>query len=175
MIACAQPPLRTEPAPCLRFRSLKLGFFLVGGARTSVIGLVCCLLPQRIAPAAVQPVVSPSLIQTNAIYGKLPLQFEANRGQTDPRINFLARGRGCAFYLGAAEAVILLDEPPPSGAENPPPAKANRAGRARAPAKLLHMELAGADPGARVAGLEPLPGKVNYFVGNDPAQWHPDI
>src|SRR5258708_6277965 len=175
MIAWAQPPLQTEPAPCLPSRSLKLGFFWVGGARTSFFGLACWLLPQLIAPAAVPPVVSPSLIQTNAIYGKLPLQFEANRGQTDPRIKFLARGRGCAFYLGAADAVILLDEPPPSGVENPAPAKANRAGRAHAPAKLLRMELAGADPAARVAGLEPLPGKVNYFIGNDPAQWHPDI
>src|SRR5260370_23526616 len=131
MIAWAQPPLRTEPAPYLPSRSLKLGFFVVDGARTSVIGLVCCLLPQLIAPAAVQPVVSPPFIQTNVVYGKLPLQFEANRGQADPRIKFLARGRGCAFYLGAAEAVILLDEPPPSGAENPAPAKADRAGRAR--------------------------------------------
>src|SRR5437899_2135793 len=175
MIAWAQPPLKTEPAPCRPSRSLKPGFFLVGGARTSFFGLACCLLPQLIAPAAVPPVVSPPFIQTNAVYGKLPFQFEANRGQADPRIKFLARGRGCAFYLGAADAVILLDEPPLSGAENPASAKANRAGRAHPPVKLLRMELAGANPGARVAGLEPLPGKVNYFIGSDPAHLLPDI
>jgi len=149
MIAWAQPPLKTEPAPCRPSRSLKPGFFLVGGARTSFFGLACCLLPQLIAPAAVQPVVSPPFIQTNAVYGKLPFQFEANRGQADPQIKFLARGRGCAFYLGAADAVILLDEPPLSGAENPASAKANRAGRAHPPVKLLRMELAGANPGAQ--------------------------
>src|SRR6266702_522645 len=155
-------PSRTAPAPCPPARWLKPGFFALGGAPASLCGLACCLLPRLIASAAAPPAVSPPSIQTSAVYGKLPLQFEANRGQTDPRIKFLARGRGCAFYLGATDAVILLDEPAPSRAENPAPAKANRASRAHGPAKLLHMELAGADLGARVAGLDPLPGKVNY-------------
>ena len=71
--------------------------------------------------------------------------------------------------------MILLGQPPPSGAPNSADVKASRAGRRLAPAKVLRLELAGADPGARVAGLEPLPGQVNYFIGNDPARWHPDI
>jgi hypothetical protein len=32
------------------------------------------------------------------------------------------------------------------------------------------MKLAGAQP-AQVSGAEPLPGKVNYFIGADPARW----
>jgi hypothetical protein len=32
-------------------------------------------------------------------YGKLPLSFEANHGQTDARVKFLARGNGYNLFL----------------------------------------------------------------------------
>src|SRR5205807_5945266 len=35
----------------------------------------------------------------------------------------------------------------------------------------LRMRLAGANPNARLSGTNPLPGKSNYFLGNDPAKW----
>jgi hypothetical protein len=37
------------------------------------------------------------------------------------------------------------------------------------------MKLLGSNPHRRVEGLDPLPGKSNYFVGNNPAKWHADI
>src|SRR5260370_40135278 len=43
-------------------------------------------------------------------YGKLPLAFEANQGQTDPRVNFLSRGAGCSLFLTPDEAVPALRE-----------------------------------------------------------------
>ncbi|MBI3303648.1 MAG: SBBP repeat-containing protein [Deltaproteobacteria bacterium] len=36
-------------------------------------------------------------------------------------------------------------------------------------------QLVGTNPNPRVAGLEELPGKVNYFRGNDPQRWRTDI
>ncbi|MBI4468528.1 MAG: SBBP repeat-containing protein [Acidobacteria bacterium] len=36
----------------------------------------------------------------------------------------------------------------------------------------LRMKLAGANPQSEVVGGNELPGKVNYFIGNDPARWH---
>jgi hypothetical protein len=51
-------------------------------------------------------------------YGKLPLSFEANQGQTDARVKFLARGPGYALFLTADEAVLSLrplGNPPASG------------------------------------------------------------
>lgn len=44
-------------------------------------------------------------------YGKLPLSFEANRGQTDGRVKFLSRGRGYTPYLRGNEAVLALTQP----------------------------------------------------------------
>src|SRR5882757_820676 len=44
-------------------------------------------------------------------YGKLPLQFEANRGQTHKDVRFLSRGAGYSLYLTAGEAVLVLTKP----------------------------------------------------------------
>jgi hypothetical protein len=41
-------------------------------------------------------------------YGKVGLSFEANRGQTDEQVNFLARGAGYTLFLTSAEAVFVL-------------------------------------------------------------------
>lgn len=40
---------------------------------------------------------------------------------------------------------------------------------------VLRMRLSGANELPQVEGLEELPGKVNYFIGNDPSKWYTDI
>src|SRR2546430_16603115 len=37
------------------------------------------------------------------------------------------------------------------------------------------MKLVGANQAANVTALEELPGKSNYFIGNDPKQWRTDV
>ncbi len=44
-------------------------------------------------------------------YGNLPLRFEANRGQADPRVRFLARGADSELFLAGSEAVLVLRVP----------------------------------------------------------------
>jgi hypothetical protein len=39
-------------------------------------------------------------------YGKLPLSFEVNQGQTDQRVKFLSRGSGYSLFLTGNEAVL---------------------------------------------------------------------
>lgn len=41
----------------------------------------------------------------------LPLIFEANRGQTDPQVKFLARGPGYQLFLTPTEVVLVLRQP----------------------------------------------------------------
>jgi hypothetical protein len=41
-------------------------------------------------------------------YGKLPLSFEANRGQADDQIKFLSRGSGYSLFLTATEAIFRM-------------------------------------------------------------------
>ena len=44
----------------------------------------------------------------------------------------------------------------------------------QAPA-VVRMKLVGANPQAKVTGLEELPGKSNYFMGNDPKKWRTNV
>lgn len=44
-------------------------------------------------------------------YGKLPLRFKANRGQTDRRVKFLFRGEGHTLFLTSTEVVLDLHKP----------------------------------------------------------------
>jgi hypothetical protein len=37
------------------------------------------------------------------------------------------------------------------------------------------MQVVGGNSAPAVVGQDTLPGKVNYFLGNDPAQWHTHI
>ena len=43
-----------------------------------------------------------------ADYGRLPLHFEPNEGQSDGRVKFLAHGRGYGLFLTTSEAVLSL-------------------------------------------------------------------
>ncbi len=41
-------------------------------------------------------------------FGKVRLNFEPNRGQTDPSVKFLARGPGYTLFLTGQEAMLAL-------------------------------------------------------------------
>jgi hypothetical protein len=40
-------------------------------------------------------------------YGRLPLSFEENEGQTDSRVQFLSRGSGYSIFLTPTESVLV--------------------------------------------------------------------
>ena len=110
-------------------------------------------VPASTEPVAKSPTVArPHVIET---YGKLPLSFEANQGQTDSRVKFLSRGSGYTLFLTQDSAVLSLHGK-----------KTNAA---------LKMKIVGANRHAKVAGADGLPGKSNYFVGNDPKQWRTNV
>jgi hypothetical protein len=94
-------------------------------------------------------------------FGKLPLAFEANEGQSDSQVKFLARGAGYSLFLTPTGAVLTLQ--PSAGSAQ------------RSTGAVLRMKLLHADPKAIVAGEDELPGKSNYFIGKDPTKWHPDV
>jgi carbohydrate binding protein with CBM6 domain/beta-propeller repeat-containing protein len=99
-------------------------------------------------------------------YGKLPLHFEANRGQTDKDVRFLSRGAGYSLYLTADEAVLVLAKPN---------ADAKRDAKTQVKSVALRMSLVGAARRPVVSGLEEQAGKANYFTGKDPAKWRTNV
>jgi len=106
-------------------------------------------------------------------HGELPLTFEANRGQSDPQVEFLARNKGYTVFLTPAEAVLVFSKP---AAKQKAPEKTSRvreimSDAAVADLTVLRMRLVGASPAPESVGLEKMPGTVHYFIGNDPEKW----
>ena len=97
-------------------------------------------------------------------YGRLPLSFEPNQGQTDAQVRFLARGPGYTVFLAPGEAVLGLMPPDTAG-----DASTQGAGT------VLRIGLVGSNPTPSLLGLDLEPGKSNDLIGNDPAQWHTAI
>src|SRR5207247_4988680 len=107
----------------------------------------------------------------------IPLSFEANRGQTDPSVRFLLRGRGATLFWTPSEAVLVLKKP--SAVSNPRAVSSRRMtpsfsspsqGEGRGGGTVLRMRFVDANPSPVVIGLDELPGKSHYFIGNDPAK-----
>lgn len=97
--------------------------------------------------------------QVGEAYGKLPLSFEANAGQADESVKFLARGPGYGLFLTANEAVLTLKKSSDKTEQQ----------------AVVRMKLLGANAEPHVAGQDELPGKSNYFIGNDPAKWRTGV
>ena len=117
-------------------------------------------------------------------YGKLPLTFEANFGQADPAVKFLARGRGYGLFLTSTEAVLVVNAGNSSeqrGGKKPRdhgagPGRRNRSeGTGGSSPTMLRMRLVGADANALVQGLETSTTLTNYLIGNDPAKWRRNV
>jgi len=102
-------------------------------------------------------------------YGQLPLSFEANQGQTDQRVKFLSHGSGYSLFLTGDEAVLALKKPRASTARD---RHRKPAVPSAEPPAVVRMKLVGANAAAKVTGLAELPGKSNYFIGNDPGLLH---
>jgi Beta-propeller repeat len=162
-----------------------------------------------------KPSSGPSQGRLIEAYGKLPLSFEANQGQTDSRVKFLSRGAGYSLFLTGDEAVLTLRKANVAQGSSSSPAafrrylrpsardhienniekpqghkadpalhglqtikesgpRAKGKGR-RTNGAVLRMRLVGANPNAPVKGVDGLPVKSNYFIGNDPKKWRTNV
>src|SRR5688572_13919924 len=110
-------------------------------------------------------------------YGKLPLHFEANLGQAHDDVRFVSRGSGYALYLTAGEAVLVLARPKEevTGERSASSTRRRAHERPKVEAVVLRMAIVDSNPRPLIGGLEALPGKVNYFIGKDPAKWRTDV
>ncbi len=163
-------------------------------AAVAVIVLVCVGAfpkPQQNVRAATKRVNSPVLStptpastpkgassSAKNTFGRLPLRFEKNQGQSDPQVQYIAKGAGYTLFLTSTEAVFRLN-PPRSN-----PLKARLVGRNRSrkfgvglvkQAPLVRMRLSGANISPNIEAANMLPGTVNYLIGNDPKKWHTKV
>jgi hypothetical protein len=115
-----------------------------GAGMLASIGLVGLLSSSQAVPIAPE--------RSAAHPYQLPLTFEVNQGQTDDRVDFLARGPGYNIFLTATEAVFALPR-----------------------ASAMRMQLVGSAADPQVHGVDALPGKVNYFRGDDAVSWQTKV
>ncbi|HBB88300.1 MAG TPA: hypothetical protein DC047_11850 [Blastocatellia bacterium] len=130
------------------------------------------------APAALRQRDSERQSKQKIAYGQLPLSFEVNRGQTDVRVNYLARGSGYSLFLTPAEAVLALNSSSDheitdedAGLRRHIQRRSSGSVDTAAAKSVLSMKVIGASTVARVSGEERLVGKSNYFIGKDPRKW----
>jgi len=94
-----------------------------------------------------------------ANYENMPLSFEINEGQTDKRVKFLARSSNFSLFLTEQEAVLKL--------------------RKRKGEKIykntLSLQFEGANPDAKIEGIERQETKSNYFIGDDASKWQHNL
>jgi hypothetical protein len=89
----------------------------------------------------------------------LPLNFEVNQGQAaDKDVQYVAHGKSYGIALTKQGAVLALG--------------GNKQGTST---EVIGLELIGSDSAHEPRAEQPLPGKVNYFIGNDPSQWRTGI
>ena len=94
--------------------------------------------------------------QTAVNLGSLPLRFETNRSPAAATAPFIARGHDSEFSMSPTGAQFILHQ------------ANDRTAAAR-------MQFVGADPAARIYGDAAMPGKINYLVGSNPAQWQSGV
>jgi uncharacterized protein (TIGR03437 family) len=117
----------------------------ISGVPAVLFGLMC-----------VGPATADQRRGTPAIPGGLkafPLIFEAKQVQAGGKVTFLGRGRGYSLYLSPGEAVLAVSAAFPA----------------------VRMKLVGANRRVSMEGIDPVPGRANYFLGSNPRQWRTGI
>ncbi len=159
--------------------------------KSIVAGLVCAGALDVFALAPRTPVP--------AALGNLPLYFTAaTPGQASQTAGFVAQGSDCQFLISPAEAQITLRcrasvldcggnpesfrETPLSGGDQFVKRHSRSQSGVTATAlqdasesATVQLQFVAANPRARIHGADELPGKINYLIGNDPAQWHTGV
>jgi hypothetical protein len=109
------------------------------------------------------------LLDTNAIRASLQqqgLRFEANVGQTDSQVKYLAHASGYTIYLAAnADTVFKVNGTQVDGTGS----------TSVSSTAAFRMELVGANPAPQSSVGTASSSVTNYFIGNDPSQWHTNV
>lgn len=106
--------------------------------------------------AALALIILPRPVQADASvqerpFGQLPLSFVPNRGQSQSTARYLVRSLGGELAFTTNEVNLSL------------------------PDAEISLSFDGADPAPTITALNELPGKVNYFIGDDAVNWHTNI
>lgn len=104
------------------------------------------------------------------VFNRLPLLFEANAGQAESEAKFVARGDGFGLMFKPDSVAMVVKERAKSA-----PSEAGAQAEASSQVAVVHMKMAGANPGPRLTPRGKQPTRLNYMIGSDASNWHADI
>ncbi|HEV8061478.1 MAG TPA: SBBP repeat-containing protein, partial [Gemmataceae bacterium] len=106
--------------------------------------------------------------QPDQVFGKVPLAFEANAGQTDPHVKYFARGNGYTAFLTANETVLALTKRVPglkTETLNEKMGASPERGQQTTFSATVRMRLVGANPNVLITPVGPMPSRITYLTG----------
>ena len=120
-------------------------------------------------PTSRKPADPPRLLKA---YADMPLSFEANQGQADASIRYLANGIGGNVCLSSTGVLFGFAATPRNdmGTDDITPGEPPAGKYIR-----LRMSWPGSSANPRIIGNDLLPTLSNYFIGSDPSRWHRQI
>jgi Beta-propeller repeat len=134
---------------------------LIAFALVIAMGHSPALATRAASPGAAGFVAAPvsTVDETRALdaYGKLPVAFIENMGQTDRSVRYYAQGNRFGFYLTDREVMLAFT-------------------KKNVDSELaLALRFVGANVHPRIEGANRLAGDVNYLQGDEPAKWHTHV
>jgi hypothetical protein len=117
-------------------------------------------------------------------YGKVPLAFTLNRGQTDSQVKFTTAGNGCSMFFAPTGTTFLLSRETTQSAAKRATKKTAGTPDEMTPGQKTEREFesfavktvfVGANLNPAVVGEDRLSWNNNYFTGSDPAKWRTDV
>ena len=104
----------------------------------------------------IPPLAPDSKASINKKFGKLPLRFEANEGQTAPEVRYLSRGSGYNLYLTSQEAVLVLSKAAQSEVSRPGKMEFTPSAPRIEKSAVVRMQLVGSNKAPEMRGEEEL-------------------
>lgn len=132
----------------------------------------------RVPEHPTAPPPPPAVVSSlKSAYGHLPMYFEPNDGQFDPKVRYVARGAGATLALTGTDVLMMISRGQRSRVDGTRGLEAQLKAPERREMEqaVVRMKLAGAKQPAQWTALEKLPGISNYFIGNDPSKWRSNV
>lgn len=141
-------------------RNLWLSFALLTAAAVGWLGWHTQLQPG--GTHAVHQTPGLTAAEAGKRLAQLPLRFEANQGQADGQVRFVAHGLRQQFWLTDEEAVLALPAAQPLANPDKPPA-------------IVRIKPLKANPQVRLQGQARLPSQSHFLLGNEPRRWRTHV
>ncbi|WP_238882855.1 SBBP repeat-containing protein [Clostridium sp. YIM B02551] len=104
-------------------------------------------------------------------YTMFPLSFQVNEGQIDPEAKFMAKGSNYNLFFTPSQVVLSLRQRNDLNLNKAESVSTNE----ELEVSYVKMHFINAKGDLEIIGLEELPAKCNYFIGNDTSRWLTNI